>query len=129
MLSYTRVLELVDDSLPRHVEDPLIVQGQDRQVTHAEPVRFPGCAFRQLHSVVIDQREVDHRHRPAQCLIIQIPERVELLQEHIRDAGFVRQLAGRGVVERLIRLECAAWDRPLPLVRSRRPLNQRLPPP
>ena len=121
-VGHVRVGELVPQPRARVFEDALVPERERFEVAQGVPGGTPLQIAPQPRPRRRQQREV--RHDDARVSLVRLIEAVELLQEHVGEAGLVLQLAAGRPVERLVWLKQAPRQRPLPLAGLRRALDQ-----
>ena len=100
-------------TIQRLADDVGVIEGQLRQAADTEPADLIGIRRRfRLDPVRRNQSVVGNRDHSFAGIPVGFAERVQLLQEDAANAGFLVELALRGCLEALVRLDESAWQRP-----------------
>ena len=102
-----------------------MIEGELRQIVEREPADAHRVG-RGADAVIAElgERVVRDGDDALARIAIERAERVELLEVDVGDAGFLLELAARGVVERLVDADEAAGQRPRVLERLQLALDQ-----
>jgi hypothetical protein len=120
-----RVFELVHEPLQRIGEDPLVIERERQMLARRAPHRRPRVgASDERRRFSREQRVVRDGHDAATWITVRVAEGEELLEEDVRHAGLLFELATSGSLERLALANESTRQRPATLEGRNAPPDQ-----
>src|SRR5262249_48637164 len=94
-------------------KNPLMVESEIREAPGSEPLDVGGVSGGvQLDGVAADKGKVGHCDYPLPGIAVRIAERVQLLQEHFFDSGFLAHFTHSSLFKGLVLQDESAGERP-----------------